>query len=161
MLRVTGATSGTGAPDQSPGIYLHFYAYGQGAPWPYAKNFLLSGKVTPTMKTLVFDMRVVDRSIPAAVGNHTLEIGTYFRDLTDPDVYQQGAHGYNFVNVAWTKGVWRTLRIDLSKPDFTIADGMGGKIPWARAETLTRFYIDSQQGNWLQAVVEVRNFRFE
>lgn len=150
MFSVTGAAAPCSACRYEPGIYWQAYTYGYKGAQGWAYLDAAAARPATTENMLCIEARM-DRDIAPDTSPdhpHTAEIGTYFRSRTDPDVYSQGDHGYNFVNPAWKAGVWQTVCVDVSKPTYAIGHGgFGGVIPGASGRTLTRFYFDSQRAH--------------
>jgi len=159
-----GTLQVTGSP--SEGIYWHFLPYPYTGAKGFAKGWIESGTWDAGVNRLKFSFSC-DRNISkTSSGYGVFQVGTYVkRDDGNPS--NQGAHYYHLVDPNVYNG--KVVYVDINRtPQHQV--GQNPSTNWPENPTapsfnyfdgLTRWYFDTQDGNWSGASCQFRPVTFE
>ena len=159
-----GTLQVTGSP--SEGIYWHFLPYPYTGAKGFAKGWIESGTWDAGVNRLKFSFSC-DRNISkTSSGYGVFQVGTYVkRDDGNPP--NQGAHYYHLVDPNVYNG--KVVYVDINRtPQHQV--GQNPSTNWPENPTapsfnyfdgLTRWYFDTQDGNWSGASCQFRPVTFE
>ncbi len=134
------------------GVYLEFLPRDGGYPYPsgYAQAFVSSGTFDHATNRLSFWVKSSRNVTRQADGSDVIQIGTYIRNHSDPDLDHQGEHFYHLIDSNVYAGRW--MLVELNRvPQHKV--GEDPTINWPENpeapavdyyDGLTRFYFDSQ-----------------
>jgi hypothetical protein len=153
----SGKLQVTGSP--SAGIYWNFLSYPYTGTLGFAKGWIEAGTWDPNVNRLKFSFSC-DRAIPkTASGYGNVQIGTYVK-TDDGQPANQGAHYYHHIDPNIYVG--KVVYVDINRTP-THQVGQDPSINWPENPTapgfnyfdgLTRWYFDTQDGNWSGIVCE-------
>src|SRR5262249_15500313 len=138
------------------GVYWNFFPNtGSGYPYPqgFARNFIKGGTFDPNTNRLRMKVKCSGNVSRRSDGGDVLQIGTYVKSHTDPDTTQQGDHYYHLIDANFYANQWSYIEIN-RVPQHQV--GQNPTTNWPEDpvsgvhyfDGLTRFYFDTQSGNW-------------
>jgi hypothetical protein len=159
-----GVLQVTGSP--SAGIYWHFLPYPYTGTKGFAKGWIQSGTWDAGVNRLKFSFSC-DRNISkTSSGYGVFQVGTYVKK-DDGNPSNQGAHYYHLVDPNVYNG--KVVYVDINRtPQHQVGTSTSTNWPENPSaptvnyfDGLTRWYFDTQDGNWSGASCQFRPVTFE